>query len=278
MKRVFSSVILLASLSLAATAQTAPDGAELTKLLKDFLDGASRNDSAMHDRFWADDLIYTGSAGRRIGKADIMRDQRPAQTPNPGRPGTVFSAEDIRIQQYGSTAIVAFRLVGSTKTEDRTEVSNYLNSGTFLKRNGKWQVVSWQSTRMPRSDEVSRSDVAAAEAAFNRAVLAADVKRLESIVDESFVWTHDSGQRVSRPQLLEQLGSGQLKYTKLETSGVTIALTGDTAIVRGATTRQRASIPGESSNDSSQFTAFYTLTLVNRGSGWKIVALHTSRP
>ena len=278
MKRVFSSVILLASLSLAATAQTAPDGAELTKLLKDFLDGASRNDSAMHDRFWADDLIYTGSAGRRIGKADIMRDQRPAQTPNPGRPGTVFSAEDIRIQQYGSTAIVAFRLVGSTKTEDRTEVSNYLNSGTFLKRNGKWQVVSWQSTRMPRSDEVSRSDVAAAEAAFNRAVLAADVKRLESIVDESFVWTHDSGQRVSRPQLLEQLGSGQLKYTKLETSGVTIALTGDTAIVRGATTRQRAAIPGESSNDSSQFTAFYTLTLVNRGSGWKIVALHTSRP
>jgi len=26
---------------------------------------------------------------------------------------------------------------------------NYLNSGTFVKRNGKWQVVNWQSTRMP---------------------------------------------------------------------------------------------------------------------------------
>ncbi|HEY2799027.1 MAG TPA: hypothetical protein VGI85_00400, partial [Chthoniobacterales bacterium] len=42
----------------------APDAAELTKLLKDFLAGASRNDVAMHDRFWADDLIYTGSSGR----------------------------------------------------------------------------------------------------------------------------------------------------------------------------------------------------------------------
>ena len=46
----------------------APDAPELTKLLHEFLAGASRDDAAMHDRFWAEDLIYTGSSGRRIGK------------------------------------------------------------------------------------------------------------------------------------------------------------------------------------------------------------------
>jgi ketosteroid isomerase-like protein len=133
------------------SAQAAPDAAELTTLLKTFLDGASRNDAAIHDRFWAEDLIYTTSSGRRKGKADIMRDLRSAPPPKAGEPATVFTAEDIRIQQYGTTAIVAFRLVGTSKNEGKTEVSNYLNTGTFLKRNGKWQVVSWQATKMAES-------------------------------------------------------------------------------------------------------------------------------
>ena len=62
---------------------------------------------------------------------------------------TVFTAEDIRIQQYGNTAIVAFRLVGVTESGEKSQVANYLNTGTLLKRNGTWRVVSWQATMMP---------------------------------------------------------------------------------------------------------------------------------
>ncbi|HYV06510.1 MAG TPA: nuclear transport factor 2 family protein [Blastocatellia bacterium] len=153
MKRVLSSVIAVLMLAFAVQAQTAPDAGELTKLLKEFLDGASRNDAAMHDRFWAEDLIYTGSSGRRRSKAEVMRDVRSAPAPKPGDPTTTFTAEDIRIQQYGDTAIVAFRLVGTTKTGEKTEVNSYLNTGTFLKRQGKWQVVSWQATKVPRPEE-----------------------------------------------------------------------------------------------------------------------------
>ena len=107
----------------------------------------------MHDRFWADDLIYTGSSGKRIGKADIMRDVRSEfSSPTKNSGNTIYTAEDIRIQQYGTTAILAFRLVGTTTKDGKTEVSNYLNSGTFLKRDSKWQVVNWQATRMAATD------------------------------------------------------------------------------------------------------------------------------
>lgn len=147
MKRLFLLVMLTLAAALIAQAQTAPDAAELTKLLNDFLAGASRNDAAMHDRFWAEDVIYTGSAGRRRGKADIMKDVRSAPAPKPGDAMTTYTAEDIRIQQYGNTAIVAFRLVGTTEKDGKTEVAKYLNSGTFLKRKGKWQVVNWQATK-----------------------------------------------------------------------------------------------------------------------------------
>ena len=157
---VCALLALLLPLSAFAQAPAAPDAAELTQLLNEFLAGASRDDVALHDRFWAEDVIYTGSSGRRRGKADIMRDVREeaAKAKEPKNDGaeeetTVYTAEDIRVQQYGTTAIVAFRLVGTTKKGDKTEVANYLNSGTFLKRDGKWQVVNWQATKMPAEDE-----------------------------------------------------------------------------------------------------------------------------
>ena len=137
----------------ATPAASAEDAPELTKLLNDFLAGASTNDIAMHDRFWADDLIYTSALGRRKGKTDIMRELRAEPAPKPGDETATYSAEDIRTHQYGNTAIVAFRLVVTTTKDKKTEVANYLNTGTFLKRDRKWQAVAWQATRMPAETE-----------------------------------------------------------------------------------------------------------------------------
>src|SRR5262249_1925801 len=149
---ILSTIFVFLFASAVASAQaTAPNAEELTKLLNEFLAGAGRNDAGMHERFWADDLIYTGSSGRRIGKADILRDVRSAPAPKPGDPTTVYTAEDVRIQQYGDTAVVAFRLVATTTQGSTTQVSTFLNTGTFLRRGGKWQAVSWQATRMPRA-------------------------------------------------------------------------------------------------------------------------------
>ena len=152
MKRLLVFLLLLCAITVGARAQTAPDAAELTKLLHDFLAGASRNDIAMHDRFWADELVYTSALGRRKGKADIMRELRedPKATPAPDEGTTVFTAEDIRIQQHGDTAVVAFRLVGTTDKAGTKTVANYFNTGTFLKRSGKWQVIAWQATALPK--------------------------------------------------------------------------------------------------------------------------------
>src|SRR5918997_843603 len=276
MGRILSSVFLLLTSSAFVFAQ-AQDAAALTGLLNEFLAGAGRNDAGVHERFWADDLIYTGSWGRRVGKADIMRDVRSAPAPKAGDPVTVFTAEDVRIQQYGETAVVAFRLVGTTARGGATEVSKFLNTGTFLRRGGRWQAVSWQATRLPRAEEEVRKEVAAAEAAFHQATLAGDVKKLESLLDETFVRTFRDGSRQTRPEALEEIGSGRLKFTRLETSGVTVDVYGDAAVVRGKSLRQRSAVPGAEA-DAAPFEFFYTMTLVNKGGTWKAVALHSSHP
>lgn len=138
MRAIFITLLLL----LSSTAY-ADDRAELTALLAEFLDGATRNDPAVHDKYWAEELIYTSSAGRRFGKAELMqgvnsRGELPAAEIN-----MRYSSEDLQILQYGDTAVVAFTLVGTSAQE----TLRFLNSGIFVKRNGKWQAVNWQATR-----------------------------------------------------------------------------------------------------------------------------------
>lgn len=165
MKKIFLLAVFVLINSMSVFSQTAPDAAELTKMLNEFLVGAGRNDAAIHDRFWADDLIYTRSTGARINKEDLMKGVRSAPAANPTDPVTVYTAEDVRIQQYGDTAVVAFRLVSTTTKSDGTKTTgNNLNTGTFVKRGGKWQVVAWQSTIVPDPKAATLTSSAAATA------------------------------------------------------------------------------------------------------------------
>jgi ketosteroid isomerase-like protein len=174
--------LFMAGTAWAQGAPPAPDAEELTRLLKYFLDGASRDDIAAHERFWADDLIYTRSAGVRIGKADILADLRAAPAAEPSSP-TAYAAEDIRIQQYGDMAIVAFRLVGTTGSGAGAQVDNYLNTGTFLKRNGEWRAVARQATRVPaKQAEVNLTPGLKARAGPDE-ILAADAALFKAFFD-----------------------------------------------------------------------------------------------
>lgn len=147
-------VVLFCVVALAGslTAQSIKAETELRGLLNEFLAGASRNDAEIHDRFWAEDLIYTRSAGARITKTELMKGVRSAPAPKPEDPVTVYSAEDVQVRTYGSTAVVAFRLVGKTTGKDGpAEISEFFNTGTFVRRNGRWQAVAWQATAIPKA-------------------------------------------------------------------------------------------------------------------------------
>ena len=131
-------------LALSLFLLTTPE-AELTALLHEFMAGASVNDAAIHDRFWAEDLIYTSSSGRRFGKAEIMAGFTTPPTPST----TTYTADEIRIQVYGDVAVVAFRMQGVDRSASEPKTTFYLNSGTFVQRGGEWRVVNWQATRVP---------------------------------------------------------------------------------------------------------------------------------
>lgn len=145
------SMAIILLLGSAAGAQGPAESAtarEVTGMLRQFLIDAGSSNRAGFEKFFADDVIYTRAAGVVITKADILKS---LENPKPAEESkTTYSAEDITVHDYGDTAVVAFRLVARTEHSDgKVETDHYRNTGTFLRRNGKWQVVAWQATKIP---------------------------------------------------------------------------------------------------------------------------------
>jgi hypothetical protein len=122
----------------------AGDSEEIGELLQDFL--AHAGEAAAHERFWADDLVYTSSRGTRTNKAEIMASFDDPEAASERAAGPSYRGEDVDIRVYGDVAVVAFRLVGTSS--DGT-VQQYFNTGTFLRRGGAWKAVAWQATKIP---------------------------------------------------------------------------------------------------------------------------------
>ena len=141
-----------AAAPVAGAGVDAPASAELTQLLHEFLQAASVNDKAVFEKFFADDVIYTRSAGVTISKPDIMRsfDRRPGDSEAQhaaDRAQSEYGADQITVHQYGDAAIVNFRLIANSKAGNVPATQYYRNTGTFVRRDGRWQAVAWQSTK-----------------------------------------------------------------------------------------------------------------------------------
>jgi ketosteroid isomerase-like protein len=250
------TVLLLAGALPAAAAEPPDAAAALTGLLRVFLAGV--DSLAVHDAFWADDLIYTGSSGRRIGKEDILREMREAPPPSPGDPVTTYGAEEIRIREYGNTAVMAFRLVATTTQRDgRVDVLNFFNTGTFVRRDGAWKAVAWQATRIPLTEAEAETTLAAAHASFREALRGSDARAVGTLLDDRFAWTRGADVMSGKERFMHVVDSGALNVAALAAEEGTASVYGETGVVRGPA---------------------YTLVFAREGGAWKAVALHTYAP
>lgn len=146
--KLILSLLILGSLAIFGCSQVDKEEEikELTKLLDEFLTNV--DDPEMHDQLWAEDLVYTGSAGIRHGKETIMNSMQEADTSSSDVASPSYNFKDLDIKVFGTTAAVTFQLVAETPTDSGIEIMNYLNSGFFEKRDGAWKAVVWQATKM----------------------------------------------------------------------------------------------------------------------------------
>ncbi len=139
-------VLVLIGLPGLAPAASPSDADELKQLVGEFL--ASAHLRSAHERFWADDLVYTSSSGLRFGKKEILEGFANEETGEDSPPPIVYTGEDVAVKLYGHAAVVTFKLVG-TPVESSAAVNYYFNTGTFIRRDGAWKAVAWQATKIP---------------------------------------------------------------------------------------------------------------------------------
>jgi ketosteroid isomerase-like protein len=150
--RMFAVAALLPMMALAQTQKPAASpqdstaARQVTQLVRDFLANVPKNDPKVFQEFFADDVIYTRATGLTVSKADILRNINVRAT---NTPQMTFEADDFTVHPYGEMAVVNFRLIAHNTENGKTTTAYYRNTGTFLKRNGKWQAVAWQATKVP---------------------------------------------------------------------------------------------------------------------------------
>jgi len=88
----------------------------------------------------ADDLIYTHTTARLDTKASFIEAIASGRSNYKS-----FERKDVEVRDLGDTAVVTGHAkihVGDNKFEAR-----FID--VYFKRNGAWQMVAWQSTRVP---------------------------------------------------------------------------------------------------------------------------------
>jgi ketosteroid isomerase-like protein len=131
--------LTLLSILIATAAFAADPAAEVRALEREWLDAYEKYDAAAMKRIVADDFtIYFGDGSMQT-KADILA----MVARGAGKPGPRFTTEDVLARVYGETVILTGRVVTEMKRADgSTSRSASRYTDTYVRRNGKWQVVA----------------------------------------------------------------------------------------------------------------------------------------
>ena len=115
---------------------------EIQKLHNKLIQAQLNSDIAALDRLWADDHIFTNPLGVVQTKA-----QRLAEMKSGGRRLEAFSIADVEVRAYGDTAVTSrATLKGQRQGQDIS--GQYRGIDVYVKKQGRWQVVAAQATRI----------------------------------------------------------------------------------------------------------------------------------
>src|SRR5688572_31474315 len=148
MRLLFIGVIIFAVFSFTLVRMENESSAQsdaeqkLKRLEDEWINSYLRGEKQTFDRIVADDFTRTDESGKFATKAEERTlVQAPPASVNPS-----LTNEDMQVRVYGNAAIVTGRIV--------SKVQGGLNfqsrfTDTFLKRNGRWQVVARHYSRIP---------------------------------------------------------------------------------------------------------------------------------
>ena len=94
------------------------------------------------ERALSDDLVYTHSNGLRQTKAELLASLRSGELVYHS-----FSSDNLRIQAFGTAVVVTGHAAIKARVKGQELDVSSLYLEVYVRRDGRWQLAAWQSTR-----------------------------------------------------------------------------------------------------------------------------------
>lgn len=155
MKWVIAWVVVMLALSAnPARAQGDDQAAEEVRALeRAWLDAYENRDAEAMDAIVAEDFTITFPNGSIETKPQMMESIRRPRGPE--SPSVKFHTEDVEARVYGDTVVLIGRVVAEYSRGEETMVDESRYTDTYVKRNGRWQVVASHLSNVLEPDDLT---------------------------------------------------------------------------------------------------------------------------
>jgi ketosteroid isomerase-like protein len=122
----------------------AGNGAQVIALDRERMDAMARKDIARLNDVLADDLIYTHSSARLDTKQSLIGNMQSG--------ATVYTAvvpSDVVARDLGDSVVLTGIAAISVISAGKPNSFKVRFMDVYANRGGRWQMVAWQSTRLP---------------------------------------------------------------------------------------------------------------------------------
>lgn len=103
-----------------------------------------QQDIATLNELLADDLVYTHSSARLDTKRSLIEAMQTGKTVY-----TEVTPSDVKAQECGDAVVLTGAARISVKSGTGTNSFRVRFTDVYARRDGRWQMVVWQSTRLP---------------------------------------------------------------------------------------------------------------------------------
>lgn len=122
----------------------------LRKLEGDWYEAFRQRDIAALKRLIADDYISTNHDGTLSDKA-----QEIAAFESGDLLVESVALDDVKVRVYGNTAVITGSSTWKGRHRGQESRNRFRHTEVWVRRNGQWQIVSWQGTPIMQKDEVT---------------------------------------------------------------------------------------------------------------------------
>ena len=122
----------------------AGNGQKVIELDRQRMEAMAKKDIGKLNELIANDLVYTHSSARLDTKQSLIGNMESG--------GTVYTSvvpSDVKAHDLGDTVVLTGSCKISVNAGGRPNSFGVRFTDVYARRNGRWQMVTWQSTRLP---------------------------------------------------------------------------------------------------------------------------------